>query len=544
MKEIKKSIHVWLSTTLTVSCFALLCIQGFCQPAAQAAETNTAQGKISIVVGQSRVLQAPWPTVRVAVTDPAVANLQILTPTQVLLQGLKVGSTDLILWNEDETQIWQLTVNVILDIQAHQQKLDKLFPNCKIELDQSGKILLVNGLLRNVDDAEKLREYLEKTGIEFLDMTSVAGLQQVQLEVRIAEVSRQSLRTLTVNAVYADHPFFGLIAPTTSSGTPLVSDITFDNSYWGTTWEASTAVTILAGVPRANFDVFLKALAENQYLRILANPTLVALSGEEASFLAGGEFPIPVPQTGAGGGGAGVAITVDYKEYGIRLNFRPVVLGDGTIKLYTAPEVSELTTVGAVSLEGFEVPAVTTRKAETTLKLKSGQTFAMAGLLRHNVDAVNARIPGLGDLPVIGPLFRSIRYSKEETELIILVTAVLVEPMSLAEVPPLPGFLHKEPDDWELYIDGKIDGTELPKINPADAEWMRQMGLDELIGPGAWDYYDNPAAPSKADIEPVKIIDEQSSNNYYQPDASEESKVSSDTENSMNSVIYVTDLKE
>ncbi len=540
MKEIKKSIHVWLSTTLIVSCFALLCIHGLYQPAAQAAETTTEQGKISIVVGQSRVLQAPWPTVRVAVTDPEIANLQILTPTQILLQGLKVGSTDLILWNEDETQIWQLTVNVILDIASHQQKLDKLFPNCKLELDQSGSVMIVKGLLRNVDQAEKLREYLEKTGIEFLDMTRLAGLQQVQLQVRIAEVSRKSLRTLTVNAVYADHPFFGLIAPVTSSGTPLVSDITYDNSYAGTSWTASTAVSILAGVPRANFDVFIKALAENQYLRILANPTLVALSGEEAAFLAGGEFPVPVPQAG----GTTNTITIQYKEYGIRLTFRPVVLGDGTIKLYTAPEVSELTTVGAVTLEGFEVPAVTTRKAETTLKLKSGQTFAMAGLLRNNVDAVSAKIPGLGDLPVLGPLFRSVRYSTEETELIILVTAVLVEPMSLAEVPPLPGFLHKEPNDWELYIDGKIDGTEPPKVNPADAEWMRQMGLDKLIGPGAWDHYDNPAAPSKADIEPVEIINEQSSYNYYQLDVSEESKVSSSTENGMDSVIYVTDLKE
>lgn len=540
MKENKKSNQVWLSTTLIVSCFVLLCINGFYQPAAQANQTSTEQGKILIVTGQSRVLQAPWPTVRVAVTDPVVANVQILTPTQILLQGLKVGSTDLILWNEDETQIWQLSINVILDVEAHQQKLDTLFPDCELELDESGNLLLVKGVLRNVDQAEKLREYLEKTDIQYVDMTSVAGIQQVQLEVRIAEVSRASLRTLTVNAIYADHPFFGLIAPTTSSGTPLVSDITWDNSYWGTTWTATTAVTILAGVPRANFDIFIKALAENQYLRILANPTLVALSGEEASFLAGGEFPVPVPQAG----GTTNTITIQYKEYGIRLTFRPIVLGDGTIKLYTAPEVSELTAVGSVTLEGFEVPAVTTRKAETTLKLKSGQTFAMAGLLRNNVDAVSAKVPGLGDLPVLGPLFRSVRYSKEETELIILVTAVLVEPMSLAEAPPLPGFLHSEPNDWEFYIDGKIDGAEKPKLCPADAEWMRQMGLDNLIGPGAWDYYDNPAAPSKADIEPVEIIGEQSSYNYYQSDVSEEKVVSSGNDNGLNSVIYVTDLKE
>jgi pilus assembly protein CpaC len=260
---------------------------------------------------------------------------------------------------------------------------------------------------------------------------------------------------------------------------------------------AGPLVSIFAGFPRADFEFFLRALAENQALRVLANPTLVALSGEQATFLAGGEYPIPVVQGGTGGG-AGNAVTIQYKEYGVRLTFRPVVLGDGAIRLTAAPEVSDLSDAGAVTIQGFRVPALITRKAETTLELKSGQTFAMAGLLQHKSEAVNSRIPGLGDLPVLGPLFRSVRYQKNETELVVLVTASLVEPMSLAAPPPVPGFLDTDPNDWEFYLEGRIEGKKPAKISSDDAKWLKQRGLDRLMGPGAWDSYDDPTPPLRA----------------------------------------------
>ncbi|GAG01123.1 unnamed protein product, partial [marine sediment metagenome] len=222
-------------------------------------------------------------------------------------------------------------------------------------------------------------------------------------------------------------------------------------------------------------------------LKLLANPTLVALSGEKASFLAGGEFPIPIPQNSGSGA---TSITIEYREYGVRLTFKPIVLGDGTIRLYVAPEVSELTDVGGVSISGFTVPALLTRKFETTLELSSGQTFAMAGLIKESISATKSRIPGIGDLPVLGPLFRSVRYTKGETELVVFVTASLVEPLSLAQVSPLPGFLHAEPNDWEFYLEGRIESEEPAKIHPDDIERLKQMGLDKLLGPGAWDSSD------------------------------------------------------
>jgi len=516
MKASKKKTHSGFLMTKYLGVL-VLCVLVYSQVFAQDVSTsvNSREEQIVIVVGQSQVIKAPWPTVRIAVTDPKIADVQVLTPDQVLLQGLKVGSTDLIMWSKDESKIMQMSVHVTLD---KQQLLD-LFPNCVLDVNQSGDILVVKGLLRSADQSAQLKEYLEKSQVKdhYVNMTSLAGIQQVQLQVRVAEVSRSAVRALGINAMQRSNDWFwgsrigsdsgGAIVPAAGfvpgspggTGNSALGKLDFTSA---DSFTLPSSLTAVIGIPRADLEVFIQALAENQYLRILANPTLVALSGEEASFLAGGEFPIPVVQSASGASAGGTSITIDYKEFGVRLKFRPTVLGDGTIRLYTAPEVSELTSIGSVTIQGFQVPALTTRKAETTIELKSGQTFAMAGLMRSKVNAIESRFPGLGDLPIIGPLFSSTRYAKDETEMVVMVTAVLVEPMSIAQAPPLPGFLHKEPSDWEIYIGGRIEGEEPARINSADAEWLRQMGLDKLMGPGAWDSYGKSSAPSQADMAP------------------------------------------
>ena len=484
----------------------VICIGGILQSIAAGANSDTIGVNpevITFIVGESTIVKAPWPTVRVAVTDPTIANVEVLTPEQVLLQGIKVGSTDLIVWSEDESQVQQWKVQVRLDTARFKEKLDELFPDAILAVSESGETLIVTGLLRSSEQAEQLHDYLDKTGTTYVDMTSVAGVQQVQLEVRIAEVSRSALRSLGINIFHTDGDYFGGSRLGNLGGGDIgvpAGVLVGETMPFQLMSDAapSSAVTIFAGVPRANFEIFIQALAENQYMRLLANPTLVALSGEEASFLAGGEFPIPVVQGSSGGAGGGNSVTIQYKEYGVRVAFRPVVLGDGTIRLNAAPEVSNLSDVGAVVISGFRVPALVSRKAETTLELNSGQTFAMAGLLQNTTEAQNSRVPGLGDLPILGPLFRSIRYQKKETELVVLVTASLVEPMSLAEVPPLPGFLHSDPNDWEFYLEGRLEGKEPAKIDAHDAEWLKQMNLDRLMGPGAWDSYNKPISSSRA----------------------------------------------
>jgi pilus assembly protein CpaC len=471
-------------------------------PTNATAQSQSDGKEIVVVVGRSMLVHAPWPTSRVAVTDPAIANVQVLTPEQVLVQGLKVGSTDLILWDEDEQKTWQQRVLVKLDVESIRRSLEGLFPTAELTVSESGEVLLIQGLLRSADQAEQLRRYLEQSKITYVDMTSVAGVQQVQLQVRVAEVSRNAVKALGLNAFHTSDRFFfgqrvgsasgGALVPSinigAAEGQNVASDLAFVTPQDGI--GVSSLVTLFGGFPKENLEVFLQALAENQYMRILANPTLVAMSGEEANFLAGGEFPIPVVQGSGGGIGTTSAITVEYKEFGVRLTFRPVVLGDGSIRLLAAQEVSQLSDVGALVIQGFSIPALVTRRAEATLELKSGQSFAMAGLLQRTDSAISSRIPGLGDLPVLGPLFRSVRYRNEETELVILVTASLVEAMSVAQAPPLPGVTYTAPNDWELYVDGRLEGKGPAKIDPASARWLKEMGFGSLAGPGAWDSYD------------------------------------------------------
>jgi len=473
--------------------------------AAGAAQPNVANEprdpnaeEITIIVGRSVIVRAPWPTSRVAVTNPAIAAVQVLTPEQILVQGLKIGSTDLILWSEDERQTWQRRIVVQLDAQSIRRMFQELFPGASLQVSSSGEILFVRGVLRSADQAEQLHDYLERSKTPYVDMTSVAGIQQVQLQVRVAEVSRRALRILGMNWFTEDEDFFfgqrlggsgaGPLIPGINIGVPAGAPVGSELNFELLSDVAATpAVTTFFGFPDSDLEFFLQALAENQYMRILANPTLVALSGEEANFLAGGEFPIPVVQSATGGVGISSAVTVEYKQFGVLLVFRPVVLGDGGIRLRAAQEVSELSDVGAVVMQGFSIPALATRRAETTLELKSGQSFAMAGLLQHNNTAINSRLPGLGDIPVIGTLFRSVRY--DETELIIVVTASLIEPINAATPLPLPGIGHAPPNEWELYLEGRIEGKHPARIDPDSAEWLRRMGLDQLVGPGAWDTY-------------------------------------------------------
>jgi pilus assembly protein CpaC len=315
----------------------------------------------------------------------------------------------------------------------------------------------------------------------------------------VAEASRNALREMGINTT---------IRGTTEHGGGEFFQ-QFGNDFTQATVGPTTGlIDVLAGFPHADLEILLEAMAENQYLQILAKPNLTALSGEEASFLAGGEFPIPVVQGGSGGNSA--SISIEYKEFGIRLAFRPTVLGDGKIRLEVSTEVSDITDVGSVELQGFRVPAIITRRAETTLQLGSGQTFGMAGLIQQNTEGSNARLPLLGDLPVLGPFFRSVRYSRGETELVVLVRASLVEPLSLASDVPLPGDLHVSPTDAELYGEGRLERKASHDLDPPDAAWRQALGVEGLKSPGVWTRYGSARTPSRSTVK-VRAIEKKES---------------------------------
>jgi len=461
------------------------------------------EAKISVGVGRMRHFDAPWTIAGVSLTDPGVADIDVLTDQLLVVTGRAPGVTDLLLWSPTG-QVESMRVEVQADLELIEEELAALFPDSRISLRQAQNLTFLSGTLARAEQVERLEAYMQAAGLNYIDAVSVAGVQQVQVQVRVAEVSRKGLRALGVNGfATSDSGFVGNTVGSAAGGpvNPFSigprrghrADGTLPFIY-NDSANLSPAVTLFGGV-HGDFEIFVKALQENQYLRVLAEPNLIALSGETASFLAGGEFPVPVVQGVSGA----ATVTVEFKEFGVGLRFTPTVLGDGGLRLHVASEVSDLSNVGAVLVEGFHIPSVVTRRAETTLEMKSGQTFAMAGLLNERSTAIASEIPGLAAVPILGSLFRSVSYQRGETELLLLVTASLVEPLSDPLLPPLPGTDHIEPSDWELYATGRLEGKPPPRLAPEDQAWISKRGLDRLHGPGAWATHDQAPARSQVD---------------------------------------------
>lgn len=501
----KRASHSVMPVLACTLCLAMSPANNYAQADDPTVQRAGDGENVSVYLGQSVIVNAPWQVERVAITDPDTADVQVLTPTQALVIGKKLGVTDMILWSADN-QVWHARVNVMVDLSFVETELKRAFPDCDLSVMQAQDVAIVSGQIRKSDQAAQLKSTLDSFNVKYVDRTSLAGVQQVAIKVRVAEVSRQAIRTLGLNAVHTGSSFFGglTVGPDaggplnpisigTSAGAPAAGNLPFS---FVEDMGVASGITMFGGFPGSDLELFLQALAENQYLRVLAEPTLVSLSGEEATFLAGGEFPVPIVQGSAAGGGT--TITIEYKEFGVRLRFVPQVLGDGMIRLRVEPEVSDLSDLGAVEIQGFRIPTVLTRRASTTMEMASGQSFGMAGLLNQSTNARNSRVPVLGDLPILGPLFRSVRYSKGETELMVLVTTSLVEPSSKVRSTPLPGDLHRTPNDWDLFLNGKIEGP-VGALSPEEAQWLKELGLDDLEGPGAWaSYEDAPDGSSPA----------------------------------------------
>lgn len=515
-----KTILQAATLTLQAATLALSICIGASSAAAQATQPASVPSAspvpkdlqtIDMSVGQSRLIDAPWPVKRVAIGEPAIADVDVTSPRKIQVRGKAVGMTEITLWNE-QGETWQARIEVRPDVSRLQSQLRQLFANDTIAVQQIDEVLTVKGQLQRSEEAVQLRQFLTAAKINYFDLTNVAGLQQVQLQVKVAEVSRRAIRMLGVNTFYGGEEWFGGVQLGSEAGpfTPMNVGVPRGQLLPGAISTGALqfqaldniavppTATLFAGFPNSDLQFFLQALAENQYLRILAEPTLVARSGQEAQFLAGGEFPLPVSQLQGGQ----TQISIEYKEFGIRLAFTPTVLGNGRIELKVRPEVSELSDVGAVVILGTRVPSLITRRVETTLELQTGQTFAIAGLISQNDTARTSKIPTLGDLPIIGPMFRSVRYSKNETEMLVLVTASLVEPTSQELDPPVPGAFHEEPNDWELYIEGRTEGKSKVRLAPAQEERLKRLGLDQLRGPGAWASHDS--APNKLTSQTTK----------------------------------------
>jgi pilus assembly protein CpaC len=433
------------------SVFVLLLFLLLIYPASTGAESTfileaIEAKKIEMVSGKSLILRSTEPIKRVSVADPEVVDFLLLSANEVYLKGKRAGVTNLTLWqNKKIVAVYDLEVTY--DLSGLKQQLHAILPDeDSLRVISTNDSITLSGRITNaanLSQAMALAEAYAPKG-KVNNLVEVGGVHQVMLEVRVAEMGRSLTKRFGINFLYQDGQQFGVSLLGGLAGfaeESLTGGLTF-----------SPAVTALFRFDQGGgtWTGFIDALREDGLVKILAEPTLITLSGQSANFLAGGEYPVPVPQ------GLG-AVAIEYKTFGVGLTFTPTVLSKDKIAIDVSPEVSELDFSTAVRAEGFVTPGISTRRASTKIELADGQSFAIAGLLREAVRADISKFPLLGDLPVIGPLFQSKSFQKSETELVIIVTPHLVKPVELAKQ-SLPTDSYVEPSDAEFYLQGAIEG--------------------------------------------------------------------------------------
>lgn len=387
--------------------------------------------RVAVTAGRSTVLTTDFDITRMAVTNPAIADATVVRPREVLVDGKAPGTISLIVWGVDDQRV-QFDIVVEQPVAALEQQLAQLFPGEDIQVAVNADAIVLSGRVSTTELMLRVAEVARASapGANVINMLQVPGAsesQQVMLQVRFAEVNRRAITEAGLSLFTGSTGFKDYVARST---TQQFAAPNFTQTGDGLTF--SDYLNLFLFNTNHNVGGVLRALQQTGFFQSLAEPNLMAYNGQQASFLAGGEFPVPIIQGGNANG-----ITVQYKEFGVRLNFTPTIAGD-LIRLHVMPEVSSLDFNNGVILQGFRIPALTTRRAETEVELRDGQSFAIAGLLNNVSQTDSAGIPVLSALPIIGNLFKSRADRKERTELLVIVTPRLVRPLNPDEVPPLP----------------------------------------------------------------------------------------------------------
>jgi len=387
---------------------------------------------VNVLVGQSRLITFDRALERFSVSNPDVAEAVLVASNQVVINGKAFGQINLIAWEKNSTHFMIFDVYVRTNLSLIDSQIRALFPKDDIRLSQANGSVVLSGTVHDPKVAQQADAVIQAAGFKTVNMleSPVQNSVQVQLQVRVAEVNRNRMRDLGAGYAYQSQPGAGGFIG--SGGSPYTVGAVDQGKILGSVAGSALNLFVMGG----NAFTFIRALQEQGALRALAEPNLIAMNGQEASFLAGGEFPVPVVQTNGGGNSA--AVTIVFKEYGVRLNFKPTILDEDHIRLELEPEVSTLDFVNGVKLNGFTIPALRTRRAKTGIELRDGQSFALAGLLDNSESQTLSKVPGLGNLPVIGNLFKSKSFQKNESELMFIVTTQIVHPVNRDDVPAMP----------------------------------------------------------------------------------------------------------
>jgi pilus assembly protein CpaC len=405
---------------------------------------------LRVMVNKSLLINTTERLKRISVTDPTVAYATVITPTQILVHGRSPGEVSLLIWDElERSRSFDLRVDV--DVSACSEEEHRVFPDEQITVTPSRAAIVLSGHVTTEDVSKRAGELAaaySKNVVNVLTFGPV-GAQEVLLEVKFAEVDRSALTQLGAN--FFSTGAGNTIGTTTTGqyggfGSASISQTTGESGPFTTSQTLSNVLNLSLFRPDIHFGTVIEALQNKNLLQILAEPNLIAVNGKKASFLAGGQFPFPIVQPGAGF----TAVTISFKEFGVKLDFTPVIMPNGNIHLTVAPEVSTLDFADALTISGFTIPALSTRKAETEFELRDGQSFVIAGLIDNRVTDIWNKVPGLGDIPILGAFFKSKSISKSNSELMVLCTVHRISPD--AEAPPTP----KNP---QPFLDkGKFDG--------------------------------------------------------------------------------------
>src|SRR5687768_15691167 len=440
---------------------------------------------VNVLVGQSRVINFDRPVGRFSVSNPEIAEAVLVTPDQVLVNGKAFGQVNFIAWEQTGGTFLVFDVYVRANLSLIDSQIRALFPKDDIRLSQANGSVVISGSVTNAATSAQVQSVVEAANFKVVNMLTspVSDATQVQLQVRVAEVNRTRLRDYGTS--FLSQPPGGTHGYWNSGGGPS-SMAGAETSPLGSIIDTvlQPALNLFIFNRQINTGAMLRVLRQEGAFRELAEPNLIAMNGQQASFLAGGEFPVPVLQMGQNGSG----VTIMWKEYGVRLNFKPTIIDEDHIRLELEPEVSVIDFSNGVRFNGFVVPALRTRRAKTGVELRDGQSFALAGLIDNNEVRTISKVPVVGDIPILGHLFRSKSFQKNETELMFIVTAQIVKPMNPDDLPQMRG------------IDGLKNGSPLG-VEPKSAEIQGKTGFSVTGGTES-----APAEAPKA-VEPEKTAE-------------------------------------
>ena len=450
---------------------ALLAVAGAALAAAQPAiaqvsvASGVQAGELDVPVNKSQVLRTDRAYSKALIGNPEIADIVPISSTSVYVLGKKTGTTSLTLYDRANSLIAVVDVVVGPDVMTLKRQLSDLIPGTEIAARMSNDSVILEGIVPSAVDADKAVQVAETFAPgKVVNLLSLGSAQQVMLEVRFAEVKRSALKQIGFGWFVGSDA--GKLGGAVGGGAGIEGDKP-------PTLDAITgSFAVISRTFRAfgeNFNVTLDALEKKGAITTLAEPTLVALSGETASFLAGGEFPVPVVQNGSGGGtGNGItsqAITIQWKPFGVSLAFTPTVLADGVINLLVQPEVSSIDPTASIVINNLTIPGLQTRRAKTVVEMRDGESFALAGLIRKDFQDTVRQVPLLGSIPIIGTLFRSTGFQNDQTELVIIVTPRLVRPV-MAGALKSPTDRVGPPNEADLLLNGRTDTGVPPSSAP------------------------------------------------------------------------------